>query len=147
MEEKVVVVNTSSLEAIANSIREKLGSEKKLTLQEMSNIPDIAKGLVEDNMSNVVIPEGVTKLRDFLFYNFASLHNITLPSTLTTLETGCIRGCKNIATMIFKSTPQIHSTAFNGSEIVNMYVPWEDGAVAGYPWGARIENIHYGSVV
>lgn len=50
--------------------------------------------------------------------------------------------------VIFKGTPtSIASDAFSNTDIVNIYVPWAEGAVANAPWGADDATIHYNSTV
>lgn len=56
------------------------------------------------------------------FADCTQITKIALPATITTIHSGAFKGCTNIT---------------------DIYVPWEEGAVANAPWGATNATIHY----
>jgi len=50
-------------------------------------------------LTDVIIPEGVTTLKDMSFYNCSNLVNVTLPSTLTAMEGESFALCSKLTSM------------------------------------------------
>jgi hypothetical protein len=70
--------------------------------------------------------------------------SLTFPTTLKSIGNSVISHCSSIKTVTFLGTPEsIHESAFWGSSVTDIYVPWSEGAVAGAPWNATGATIHY----
>ena len=52
-----------------------------------------------EEATNLVIPDGVTRINRRAFYNLKSLTSITIPNTVTSIESEAFRGCDNIMTV------------------------------------------------
>ena len=62
-----------------------------------------------------------------------------------TIGSDQVYGVSSVTQIIINSTPQsISNIAFrNANALVDIYVPWSEGEVAGAPWGAKNATIHY----
>ena len=75
-------------------------------------------------LTNVVIPEGVTTIKDMSFYNCTNLVNVTLPSTLTRLEGESFALCSNLTSITLPdSLTFLDSYAFHGSGLTSITIP------------------------
>lgn len=63
---------------------------------------------------------------NYAFRNCKQITEVTLPSTITSIHGGAFSGCTNL---------------------LDIYVPWAEGAIANAPWGATNATIHYNSEV
>ena len=54
--------------------------------------------------------------------------------------------CSSIHTVYFYKKASIHSAAFRGAGIRDIYVPWSEGEAANAPWEATNATIHYDTV-
>lgn len=104
-----VLVDGVTLANIGNAIREKNGkmnrylpSEMATAISELGGDITAIKSLLEEEqeeLAEIVLPEGITKLRNSCFMYYEALETIGLPSTLTTLGSSAFSGCyalKNI---------------------------------------------------
>lgn len=68
--------------------------------------------------TSCVIPEGVTTVNAYAFYNSVNLTSISIPSTLTTLGTAAFSGCKNWegSVVLPNAMTSIPNDAFRGCE-------------------------------
>lgn len=68
---------------------------------------------------------------------------LTIPSTVTTID-DCAFSNLRIGTLNLNGKPNsISSTAFEDSVITTINVPWEEGEVSSFPWGATFTTINY----
>lgn len=75
-------------------------------------------------LTDVIIPEGVTTLKDMAFYNCENLVNVTLPSTLTALEGESFAMCEKLTGIILPdSLTKMDSMAFHGSGLTSVTIP------------------------
>ena len=77
---------------------------------------------VDGSATNITLPNGLTKIGNYAFYNFAGLTEITFKSTPTTISSSAFSGCTNLTTI---------------------RVPWAEGEVSGSPWGATSATLIY----
>ena len=90
--------------------------------------------------------ENVYKI-DTNAFNGSSMAEITLGVGVLSYNT--FAGCSNLKTVRFiNDTMTIDGNAFYGVRgiVTDIYVPWENGAVANAPWGASSAEIHYDTV-
>lgn len=52
-----------------------------------------------EEATNLVIPDGVTRINRRAFYNLMSLTSVTIPNTVTSIESEAFHGCDNIMTI------------------------------------------------
>ena len=62
---------------------------------------DFFKDLFNNDISNLVIPEGVTIIRRYLFYYNRSITNVVLPSTITNIELYAFNNCSGLTNINF----------------------------------------------
>jgi hypothetical protein len=75
-------------------------------------------------LTDVIIPEGVTTLKDMSFYNCKNLVNVTLPSTLTALEGESFAMCEKLTGIILPDNlTKMDSMAFHGSGLTSVTIP------------------------
>lgn len=94
-----------NIQAIADAIRAKNGTNAKYKTSEMASaISAIEAGgdlgdfktLLEvnyDEITELTIPEGITKLRNYCFQYYDALESVSLPSTLVALGSSSFSGC------------------------------------------------------
>ena len=74
----------------------------------------------------VVIPEGVTELVDYLFWNCKNLTGIWLPDSVKSVRLGCFFGCNNLEKVHFGSgIQQIGMDILNGTAYIQDESNWE----------------------
>ena len=65
-------------------------------------------------VTDLVIPNGITKIGNYTFYGCTSITNVTIPDTVTVVGRGAFDGCKNIKTVeIPESITTIEDYAFS----------------------------------
>ena len=66
-------------------------------------------------VKDLVIPNGVTKINDYIFYNCGSLTSVTIPNSVTSIGTYSFYGCSVLASItIPNGVTSIGEYAFNG---------------------------------
>ena len=55
-------------------------------------------------VTNLVIPEGVTTIKAYTFYNCTSITSVVLPNSITSLGSYVFNGCTNLQTVTFGSS-------------------------------------------
>ena len=64
---------------------------------------------------DVVIPEGVTSINDWAFYDCASLASIVIPEGVTSIGREAFAGCSSLASVVIsEGVTSIGDSAFNG---------------------------------
>lgn len=90
----------------------------------LSNPLYVAQNLYHNSelVTNLVIPEGVTTVSDYCYYNYDKLKSVTFPSTTQIVGWQAFDGCDNLANVYCKATtpPELY-----------YYSEWYD-----YDWGA-----------
>lgn len=72
---------------------------ESVTIPESVN--DLANGVFANSgVKNMVIPEGVMYIPDYLFSMCGSLESVTLPSTTVLIDTASFNGCAKLASLI-----------------------------------------------
>lgn len=69
------------------------------------------------SITSVTIPNGVTAIDSYAFYSCENLTNVTLPNSVTSIGSDAFYGCKSLATATLPdSITSIGSSAFKGCE-------------------------------
>ena len=78
-----------------------------------------------DYLTSITLPEGVTEIGDFAFKYCSSLTSITLPSSLTTIGSAAFRGCIDLISITLPSSlTTIRNVAFDGcSSLTSITLP------------------------
>ena len=79
------------------------------------------------------------------FKNKTKITEVVIPATVNAIEASVFAGCTGLTKVTFKGTPKsIPATVFDGcTNLLDIYVPWEEGAKENAPWGATNATIHY----
>lgn len=123
---------TDKLTAIANAIRSKTGGTEKLSLDGMATAingitvgggsDDTMKGLIERNVTEVVIPNGTTKIAGFAFYYFDRLEKITIQESIVSIGNSAFSNCKALTSItIPEGVTSIKDWAFNNCQKMSEY--------------------------
>ena len=71
-------------------------------------------------VEKIVIPNGVTEINDYTFYNCSSLTSVTIPNGVTSIGNSAFYGCSSMtAVTIPSSVTTIGSSAFGGCSSLN----------------------------
>lgn len=121
------------------------------------------------HLRDVYVPSGLTAFSAYMFSNCGSLKNIIGDCTsindlqisafqncvsltdvpympkLGYVNNNVFTGCTGLTEFKFYSKPHtLKAASFaNCSNLLDIFVPWEEGAVANAPWGATKATIHY----
>lgn len=98
-------------------------------------------------LGSITFPETLTTIGTSAF-NSSGLVSVTFPQSVTSLGSTSFAGCSKLTEVHFKGTPTtIATNTFNSSKnLLDIYVPWSSGQVAGAPWGATNAQIYYNYV-
>ena len=92
-----------------------------------SNPLDCAKNLYLNGelVTNLVIPDGVTKIKLYAFENCSSLTSVTIPNSVTTIGYGAFYNCTSLTNVtIGNSVTSIENRAFqNCSSLTSIEIP------------------------
>lgn len=99
----------SKLRPLASKIREKTGYIGTLTLDKMNleldNLPDTTElknqiiGLIEKNLTEIVVPNGTTKIGQYAFYSNEQVRKITLPEGITEIGSNAFANTLKLETL------------------------------------------------
>ena len=83
------------------------------------------KALIDKTIASIDIPNGVTKIGGYMFYNCTNLASVTIPDTVTVVDHNSFRGCSSlISVTIPDSVVNIGSAAFYGcSSLTTINIP------------------------
>lgn len=74
-------------------------------------------------MSEVVIPEGVTKIGEKAFYNCTTLTKITVPNSVTYIGDNAFKGCTNLVSITLPERVTHFEPSFTESRIAQITLP------------------------
>lgn len=89
-------------------------------------------------LSSITLNEGLTTLGDNVFNNTA-ITELTLPSSFTTLGGNCFNNCNSLNSLTFNSIVLLNSSSLtfgSSNRQRTVTVPWNEGEMNGWPWGA-----------
>ena len=107
------------------------------------NDTDVLKGLIEGSITELVIPEGATKIKLYCFQYCTSLKKITIPNSVMSIGMGVVTNCTALETITFEGKPETINKIALSSNATLIVCPWKEGEVEGAPWGATKATIKY----
>ena len=96
--------------------------------------------LGDEEIHELVIPEGVTRIRKRLFFGCADFTSVTIPDTVTEIGAEAFKGCKGLKTVVIPdSVTKIGKEAFDSTIRLEYHgsAQWEEDNLW---WGARSLN-------
>ena len=97
------------------------------------------------SLASVTIPEGVTTIGSYAFSGCTNLASVTIPEGVTTIGDSAFSGCTSLASVtIPEGVTTIGSYAFSNMPAdSHIYCGFSEGDVSGAPWGATNATIVY----
>ena len=85
-------------------------------------------------VTNLTIPNTVTKIKDYTFYNCTSLTSVTFPNSVTEIGSYAFRGCSGLTALtLSNSVTSIKPRAFNGcSGLTSVEIPNSVTSIGNY---------------
>ncbi len=76
-------------------------------------------------ITNFVIPDNITKIKDYTFHGYTGLTSVTIPNSVTSIGDGAFQGCSGLTSVtIPNSVTTIGNTAFSGcSGLTSVTIP------------------------
>lgn len=104
--------------------------------------------VIERTATNPTLPSGLTKVGDYVFYNYTNLALTSLPNGVTSIGSYAFSDCTGLTEITFKGKPNsISTSAFKGcTNLTTIRVPWAEGEVSGAPFGATNATLIYSYV-
>lgn len=83
------------------------------------------KAVIDRSVASIDIPNGVTKIGGYMFYNCTNLTSVTIPDTVTNIDHNSFRGCSGLTSItIPDGVTQIGTAAFWGcSSLTTINIP------------------------
>ena len=86
-----------------------------------------------EKVHNLSIPEGVTKIGDYTFYNCIELESATFPDTVTEIGNNAFSGCRNLQTVNLPDClTKIGDAAFSGTDLEVVMLPESTKTIGAY---------------
>lgn len=83
---------------------------------------ELYKSILEDNCSELIIPDGTTFIRNNCFQGCESLISVIIPFSIISIGNDCFKDCNNL---------------------LNIYIDKDEDSISGAPWGANNAIIHW----
>ena len=127
-----------NLSKAANPVKNAIAKNDKLysddgLIFEQGKTGLVLVGCFNENVTNVTIPNTVTKIADGAFYNCTSLTNVTIPESVTSIGNNAFHNCTGLKTLVVpKSVTSIGTDAFkNVKNVINI------SKITNSQWGAE----------
>ena len=93
---------------------------------------DLPRKLMIDGkeVTQLVIPNGITQIREYLFKQFSYITSVTISSSVTSIGEEAFMDCKNLSSLtIPSSVTSIEPQAVRNTQIYNNQSNWTDGVL------------------
>lgn len=132
-----VIVDKTKLTNLADKIRTKTYKTDKMTIDEMSSevteMLDIKKFIERTNYYDIQIPEGVTRIGLFAFYQWSLIATVRLSSTVTEIgiDAFYMSALSKLVIPIDSQLRTISFRAFYGTDLTSIELPTTVTTIAG----------------
>ena len=103
------------------------------------------------NNTKVVIPNNVTSIGDYAFYNCTSLTSVTIPNSVTSIGDGAFSGCTSLTSItIPEGVTSVGSSAFsNCTSLTSITIPNSVTSIGDYAFENfyKSRSIYYGGTI
>lgn len=119
----------SNLYNIKNVVIEDIGEWCKIDFENESANPIHQSNKIytndENEVTNLIIPEGVTSISPYALYNCSGIKTLTIPSSVTTIGTSAFDHCSGLVSItIPNSVTKIENSVFSGcNELTSITIP------------------------
>ena len=106
-------------------------------------------GLLNGTIKSFNIPDGVTEIKSYLFYNCTALTSVTIPDSVTDIYNSAFKNCTSLTSItIPNSVTYIGYRAFEGcTNLTSITVEGKsEGEIKGAPWGATNATVTWTGV-
>ena len=118
---------------------EEINFPKLITVQQLA-----ASGCT--SLKRLNLPNTLTSLGHSCFSNCTAIEEVEIPKNVTSIDTYVFSGNSSLKKVTIRSNKigYFAGNVFNNcAALLDIYVPWAEGAVGGAPWGATNATIHY----
>lgn len=127
------LINESTLTGIADAIRTKKGTGEPIPTKnfpaEIESIGEnevlALKGLIEGSVTDLEIPNGITKIADYALYRQANIISVSVPDSVTSIGEYAFQNCSGLLNLVVPSSVNsIGARAFMGcSSLQSVNIP------------------------
>ncbi len=113
-----------------------------VTLPEgMTEIPDYAF-YNANYLQSITVPEGITELKEYAFYGCRALTQITLPQTLASVGREAFSGCSSLETLVLPDSVESlgYQAFYNCTKLSTLHLPTSWNACPSYRDGSSGSN-------
>ena len=112
-----------------NSLNHTYATEGDYAISLMGDITSFRVNCFRDclGLTNVIIPDTVTRLSDSCFYNCSGLTNVVIPDSVTSLGQYCFTGCSSLTNVVIPdSVTSLGQYCFTAcSKLTSVILNWE----------------------
>ena len=118
----------SEEKTLSETVAEKLRKIYDNTVLLYNGWANVIKDIVEGDCSNIIIPPGTEKIRDYAFYNCKGFTELVIPDSVTSIGAYAFYGCESLKTYDFRqctSIPTLGENALLVGDGTRIIVPYD----------------------